>query len=189
MLSRGKYKSLEEVGARIGRAAVAVVKAKAAELPSGTGTALDEIQSLIQRAALPSVNLLIPPFPGHIMRVARCNSLSLWDAARMIREDEPAIAFREYLWQYRKAFDPVYAADHLKRQKLKEDLERLGEAIRAAKSASGAYVRMVPINIKSSNIPWLGELLKWVGVRKVNIKMPLPRHINTYEIFMASWFE
>lgn len=186
-LARSKYKSLDEVGKRA-RAVASAIEANLARQRYGTETGLAEAQELVQKTALPKVTLPAPPLPTYLLRLAEKQNCSIFDAVRFLRDEPAATAFREYVWENRKAFNPSFAADHLKAKELNKTLSDIGKRIAKAGSPTGAFKDMKSIKLRISNIPILGELLKMVGVRSVKIPVTVPRNPPLYEVFIARWF-
>jgi hypothetical protein len=187
-LARSKYRSLEEVGRKARAIASAIDRELTAQM-LGTETGLAAAQDLVLASALPGVELSAPLLPSHVLRVAEQRACSIMDAVRAIRDDPAAEAFRKYLWENRRAFDPVFAGDHLKAKELRQTLSDIGKRIAKAKSATGVFNDMTRITVNLSNIPILGTLLKIIGKRKVSIPLALPRRPPTYEVFIARWFQ
>ena len=186
-LARSKYGALEQIGNR----AKAIARAIERELDKqtlGTRTGLEAAQEIIQKSALPKVKLPAPLLPSHLLRVAEQMECSILDAVLFIRNDSAATAFREYIWQNRKAFDPIYAEDHLKANELKRTLSEIGKKAKC-NSSTGVFNDMTKITINVSNIPVIKELLKIIGKRKIVIPVTAPRNPPLYEVFIARWFK
>jgi len=186
-LARSKYGALKEIGSR----AKAIAKAIEIEMMRqtlGTKTGLDFIQEIVQETALPKVTLLAPLLPSHVLRVAENRSCSVMEAVFFIRNESACAAFREYVWQNRRAFDPVYAGDHLKAKELEKTLADIGRRIALAKSSTGIFKDMKKITLNLSSVPVLKHLLGIIGKKKIKLSVPLPRNPPLYEVFMAEWF-
>jgi hypothetical protein len=186
-LARTKYGALEAVGKKA-RAIANAIDRELTRQALGSDPGVGMVQQLVESSALPGVELSAPLLPSHILRVAEERSCSIMSAVRAIRVDPAAESFRNYLWKHRKAFDPVFAGDHLKAQSLRKELSDIGKRIAKAKSPTGVFNDMTNITLNLSNIPVLGALLKIIGKRKITVPVMLPRRPPMYEVFMARWF-
>jgi len=201
-LARTKYKALKAVGDK-SKTIASVIEKAIAQQKVGAKTGIDEVQDILQKNALPEVKLHSPLLPSHLMRVAHDRKCSILDAVKLIREDEAGIAFREYVWEARRAFDPVWAGDHFKKKEIEQRLADLGQRIKKGNSYMGAYKDMREITVNTSNILLLGSLLKMVGAdlgrleqafrilgfkHKLRIPATIPLNPPLYEVFMARWF-
>lgn len=187
-LDRSKYGALEQVGNRVSRAVGRILKKEIKRLQLDTDTGLEMLQSAVQKHALPRVKLRAPLLPSHVVRFAETRKCSIIDAVKFIRDDPAAGAFREYLWTNRKALNPIYADDYLKSKNFNENLAEMGRRIARYGSSTGVFRDMRTLIINTSNIPYLGDILKMIGLSKTNIRFSLPRHPPLYEVFIARWF-
>jgi hypothetical protein len=162
--------------------------AKSRRQTLGTETGLGDLQKMVQTGALPGVKLPAPLLPSHVLRVAEQRSCSIMDAVLTIRDDPAGQSFRNYLWDNRRTFDPVFAQDHLRAKALQQESNDIGKRIARAKSATGVFNDMAHITLNLPNVPYLHHLLNIIGKRKINVPIALPRRPPTYEVFIARWF-
>lgn len=183
-LARTKYKAADQVGIRIRRAVDRVMKKEVDRLRSRAGSGLEQVQDIVRGSALPKVALMVPPLPGHIIRVAKDRNCGVLDAVKTIRNNENASAFRRYLWDARGYFNPTFAFDHLKFKELRKELTELGKRI-ATGSISRDYRK---VTCRISKVPQVGWILDMLGLGKINVPVSWSRSVPLYETFIAEWF-
>lgn len=161
------------------------------ESPSNSG--VESIQNILSDATNTTNSIRIPPLPGHIIKISKELNMSLIEAAIWLRNSPTAVHFREWVWKSRNLLRATFSDEALEMNKLKSEIELLGEQLKSGRGAESIFHKTSKFNFKISSIPVLGSFISNSGLNVLSeLNIPLPvisrRNPPLYEIFMANWF-